>query len=299
MVRRQKAKVSRLFNKFKVFGLFAGVSTIAFLLVVILPFFYGIWLTMTNWDGIHQRYEFIGFSNYLKLFEDQIFKDSFLLTLKYAFFTVIFTNLIAFFLAYLLTSGIKWQNLFRTTFFTPNLIGGIILGFIWQFIFHNALPYLGQRLGISIFSESWLATPEKAFWALVIVTVWQYSGYMMMIYIAGLVGIPQDLIESATIDGAGRFTLLRKIILPLMAPSFTVCLFLSLQRSFMVYDLNLALTKGGPFKSTELVAMHIYNEAFLSQNYGIGQAKAFVLFITVAIITLIQVYLSKKAEVEL
>ncbi|MCM8807987.1 MAG: sugar ABC transporter permease [Candidatus Omnitrophica bacterium] len=291
--------MNKWFNKIKVFSLFAGVSILAFLLVVILPFFYGIWLTLTNWEGIRHRYEFIGFSNYLKLFGDQVFKDSFLLTLKYAFFTVIFTNLIAFLLAYLLTSGIKWQNLFRTIFFTPNLIGGIILGFIWQFIFHNALPYLGQRLGISIFSESWLATPEKAFWALVIVTVWQYSGYMMMIYIAGLVSIPQDLIESATIDGAGRFTLLTKIILPLMAPSFTVCLFLSLQRSFMVYDLNLALTKGGPFKSTELVAMHIYNEAFLSQNYGIGQAKAFVLFITVAVITLVQVYLSKKAEVEL
>lgn len=121
----------------------------------------------------------------------------------------------------------------------------------------------------------------------------------MMIYIAGLVSIPQDLIEAAIIDGANKFKVLTKIIMPLMAPSFTVCLFLSLQRSFMVYDLNLALTKGGPFKSTELVSMHVYNEAFLSQNYGIGQAKAFVLFITVAIITLIQVYLSKKAEVEL
>ncbi len=291
--------MNRCFSKFKVFTLFAGISTVAFLTVVILPFIYGIYLTFTNWDGIHSRYEFIGFLNYLKLVKDQVFKSSFLLTLKYAFFTVIFTNLIAFFLAYLLTSGIRGQNIFRTIFFTPNLIGGIILGFIWQFIFHNALPYLGQQLRIGIFSESWLATPEKAFWALVIVTVWQYSGYMMMIYIAGLVGIPQDLIESATIDGAGKFTLLTKVILPLMVPSFTVCLFLSLQRSFMVYDLNLALTKGGPFKSTELVAMHIYNEAFLSQNYGIGQAKAFILFITVAIITLVQVYLSKKAEVEL
>jgi len=221
------------------------------------------------------------------------------LTLKYVFFTVIFTNLIAFLLAYLLTSGIKGQSIFRVIFFTPNLIGGIILGFIWQFIFHNALPYVGRHLGISLISESWLATPEKAFWALVLVTVWQYSGYMMMIYIAGLVSIPQDLIEAAIIDGANKFKVLTKIIMPLMAPSFTVCLFLSLQRSFMVYDLNLALTKGGPFKSTELVSMHVYNEAFLSQNYGIGQAKAFVLFITVAIITLIQVYLSKKAEVEL
>lgn len=294
-----KGQVNKWSSKFKIFGLFAGISTLAFLAIVILPFLYGISLTFTNWDGIHNKYDFIGFLNYLNLIKDEVFKSSFLLTLKYAFFTVVLTNLVAFFLAYLLTSGIKGQGLFRTIFFTPNLIGGIILGFIWQFIFHNALPYLGQQLGIGIFSESWLATPEKAFWALVIVTVWQYSGYMMMIYIAGFVGIPQDLIESATIDGAGKLTMLTRVILPLMIPSFTVCLFLSLQRSFMVYDLNLALTKGGPFKSTELVAMHIYNEAFLSQNYGIGQAKAFVLFITVAIITLIQVYLSKKTEVEL
>ncbi|WAM31305.1 carbohydrate ABC transporter permease [Caldicellulosiruptor naganoensis] len=287
----------RLAN-FKIFLTFAGVSTIAFATVVIVPFIYGIYLTFTNWNGIDNKYEFIGFSNYLSLIKDQVFRDSFLLTLKYVFYTVLFTNLIAFFLAYLLTSGIKGQNLFRIIFFTPNLIGGIVLGFIWQFIFNNALPYFGQQLGIDLFSDSWLASPEKAFWALVIVTVWQYSGYMMMIYIAGFVGIPQDLIEAATIDGAGQFTRLIRIILPLMAPSFTVCLFLSLQRSFMVYDLNLALTKGGPFKSTELVSMHVYNEAFLSQNYGTGQAKAFVLFITVAIITLIQVYLSKKAEVE-
>jgi len=291
--------VSSYFSKTKLFVVFCGISIIAFLTVVIVPFIYGIYLTFTNWDGIHKKYEFIGFSNYIGLLKDQVFKNSFLLTLKYVFFTVIFTNLIAFLLAYLLTSGIKGQSIFRVIFFTPNLIGGIILGFIWQFIFHNALPYLGRHLGISLISESWLATPEKAFWALVLVTVWQYSGYMMMIYIAGLVSIPQDLIEAAIIDGANKFKVLTKIIMPLMAPSFTVCLFLSLQRSFMVYDLNLALTKGGPFKSTELVSMHVYNEAFLSQNYGIGQAKAFVLFITVAIITLIQVYLSKKAEVEL
>ncbi|ACI19246.1 carbohydrate ABC transporter permease [Dictyoglomus thermophilum] len=291
--------MSSYFSKTKLFVVFCGISIIAFLTVVIVPFIYGIYLTFTNWDGIHKKYEFIGFSNYIGLLKDQVFKNSFLLTLKYVFFTVIFTNLIAFLLAYLLTSGIKGQSIFRVIFFTPNLIGGIILGFIWQFIFHNALPYLGRHLGISLISESWLATPEKAFWALVLVTVWQYSGYMMMIYIAGLVSIPQDLIEAAIIDGANKFKVLTKIIMPLMAPSFTVCLFLSLQRSFMVYDLNLALTKGGPFKSTELISMHIYNEAFLSQNYGIGQAKAFVLFITVAIITLIQVYLSKKAEVEL
>lgn len=167
--------MSSYFSKTKLFVVFCGISIIAFLTVVIVPFIYGIYLTFTNWDGIHKKYEFIGFSNYIGLLKDQVFKNSFLLTLKYVFFTVIFTNLIAFLLAYLLTSGIKGQSIFRVIFFTPNLIGGIILGFIWQFIFHNALPYLGRHLGISLISESWLATPEKAFWALVLVTVWQYS----------------------------------------------------------------------------------------------------------------------------
>ncbi|ADQ07894.1 binding-protein-dependent transport systems inner membrane component [Caldicellulosiruptor hydrothermalis 108] len=278
--------------------IFAGITTMVFLTVVIIPFLYGVYLTLTDWNGIEATKKYIGIRNYISILNDSTFLYSFTLTLKYVFFSVLFINLIAFLLAYLLTSGIKGQNVFRIALFTPNLIGGIVLGFIWQFIFNNTLPYIGQKIGLGLISNSWLASPQKAFWALVIVTVWQYSGYMMMIYIAGLVGIPQDIIEASTIDGAGQLTRITKIILPLLAPSFTVSVFLSLQRSFMVYDLNLALTKGGPFRSTELVSMHVYSEAFLSQNYGIGQAKAIILFITVAIITSIQVYLSKKAEVE-
>jgi len=278
--------------------IFAGITTMVFLTVVIIPFLYGVYLTLTDWNGIEPTKKYIGIRNYISILNDSTFLYSFTLTLKYVFFSVLFINLIAFLLAYLLTSGIKGQNVFRIALFTPNLIGGIVLGFIWQFIFNNTLPYIGQKLGLGFISSSWLASPQKAFWALVIVTVWQYSGYMMMIYIAGLVGIPQDILEASTIDGAGQLTRITKIILPLLAPSFTVSIFLSLQRSFMVYDLNLTLTKGGPFRSTELVSMHVYSEAFLSQNYGIGQAKAIILFFTVAIITSIQVYLSKKAEVE-
>lgn len=287
----------------KTYIIFAGISTVAFLTVVILPFIYGIYLTFTDFNAVETVHQFlskfVGLSNYGKAISDSVFRDSFLKTFRYVFYTMVFTNFVAFFLAYILTSGIRGQNFFRVAFFTPNLIGGIILGFIWQFIFNSAIPYVGQKLNIPLFYNSWLATPQKAFWALVMVTVWQYVGYMMMIYIAGFVSIPQDLLEAATIDGAGRWHRLTKVIIPLMVPSFTITIFLTLQRSFMVYDLNLALTRGGPFKSTELVSMHVYNEAFLYQRYAIGQAKAFILFVTVALITLIQVYFSKKAEVEM
>lgn len=285
-------------NKLNIYLLFAGPATFAFLTVIILPFLFGIYLTFTNWNGISSTHTFIGVENYLAVFKDKAFFNSFLLTIKYVFFTVILTNVIAFLLAFILTSGVKGQNMFRSGFFTPNLIGGVLLGYIWQFIFSNVLVYIGETFELSIFSSSWLSNPNKAFWTLVIVGVWQYSGYMMIIYIAGLMNVPKDIVEAASIDGASSFRRLVSITLPMMMPSFTVCIFLSLQRTFMVYDVNLALTKGGPFKSTELISMTVYNKAFLSQDYGIGQAQAFFLFLIVAVITLVQVYFSKKMEVE-
>lgn len=285
-------------SKLKTYLIFAGPVTIAFFTVIILPFIYGIYLTFTDWNGISATHSFVGIGNYLQVFKDKVFWTSFLLTLKYVFFSVILINIIAFFLAYLLTSGIKGQNFFRAGFFTPNLIGGILLGFIWQFVFSNILVYIGQHFNLPIFSASWLSDPNKAFWALVIVTVWQYSGYMMVIYISGFMNIPKDLLEAASIDGANSYHRLKNIILPLIVPSFTISVFLTLQRGFMVYDINLSLTNGGPYKSTELISMHVYNTAFLSQQYGIGQAEAFFLFAVVATVTLLQVYFSKKMEVE-
>lgn len=285
-------------EKLKMYLIYAGPTTIAFFTVIILPFLFGIYLTFTSWDGVSNAHNFVGFKNYIESFKDINFLKSFGLTLRYVLFTVIFTNIIAFLFAYILTSGIKGQNFFRAGFFTPNLIGGIILGFIWQFIFSRILVYFGINFNLEIFSTSWLADPVKAFWALVIVSVWQNSGYMMVIYIAGFMNVPKDVLEAASIDGANGFRRLINIILPMMIPSITICVFLSLQRGFMVYDVNLALTKGGPFKSTELISMYVYNQAFLAQKYGIGQAQAFFLFLVVAIVTLAQVYYSKRMEVE-
>lgn len=288
----------RFIDKLKTYLLFAGPITLAFFTVVVLPFIFGIYLTFTNWDGASISYEMVGLSNYLQVFRDQIFWDSFLLTVKYVAYTVVLVNSVAFAFAYALTSGMKGQNFLRAGFFVPNLIGGIILGLVWNFIFSNVLVFIGRNLGIQALSYSWLANPDKAFWTLVIVSVWQYSGYMMIIYIAGFMNIPRDLLEAATIDGATGLQRIKSIILPLMVPSFIVCVFLTLQRGFMVYDVNLALTGGGPFKSTELVSMHVYEKAFLAQRYGIGQSQAFFLFLMVAAITLSQVYFSKKLEVE-
>jgi raffinose/stachyose/melibiose transport system permease protein len=285
-------------QKLKTYTIFAGPSTFAFLTVMIIPFLFGIYLTFTNWNGIETQHTLVGFQNYVEVFKEEAFWTSFGFTLKYVFITVILVNLVAFFLAFILTSGTKGQNFFRAGFFTPNLIGGILLGFIWQFIFSNVLVYIGKNFNIPIFSSSWLSDPNKAFWTLVIVTVWQLSGYMMIIYIAGFMNVPGDILEAADIDGASPFIKLKNIILPMMIPSFTVCIFLTLQRGFMVYDLNISLTGGGPFKSTEMIAMHVYNKAFLAQQYGVGQAQAFFLFLMVATVTLIQVYLTKRMEVE-
>ncbi|MFZ5969765.1 MAG: carbohydrate ABC transporter permease [Bacillota bacterium] len=291
-------KRKRLFNNIKTNLFFTGPSTVVFFTVIILPFLFGIYLTFTNWDGISKAYAFVGAGNYRAVFADKAFWDSMFLTMKYVFFSVVFINVIAFLLAYALTSGVKGQTFLRAGFFTPNLIGGIILGFLWHFIFSNVLVYIGKNFNIEPLMTSWLGTPEKAFWALVIVTVWQYSGYMMVIYIAGFMNVPKDVLEAASIDGANGFVRLRSIILPLMVPSFVICVFLSLQRAFMVYDVNLSLTGGGPFNSTQLIAMQVYRKAFLSQQYGIGQAEAFFLFLMVAIVTVTQVYFTKKLEVE-
>ena len=178
------------------------------------------------------------------------------------------------------------------------LVFGIILGFIWQFIFNRVMVPVGETLGLGIFSTSWLNDPTKAFWAMVIVTVWQYSGYMMIIYVAGFTGVPRDLIEAAGIDGCTSVQTTRYVVLPLMVPSFVICLFLSIQRCFMVYDLNLSLTNGGPYNSTKLAAMHVYQKTFVSKEYGVGQAEALILFAVVAIITVTQVWLGKRKEVD-
>lgn len=255
-------------------------------------------MTLFKWDGISSSIPFVGFKNFFTVFSDSNFWASIWLTAKYVIVTVTLVNVIAFILAYLVTSGIKAQNFFRTIFFTPYMYGSLMIGFIWQFLFNRFFTMIGQKYGILLLSKTWLGDVDLAFLALVIVSVWQYVGYMMVILIAGLTRIPKDVVEAASIDGASKWKMISRIVLPLMIPSFIVTIFLSLQRGFMVYDVNYALTQGGPFGSTVFSSMYVYNQAFLRFNYGVGQAEAFILFILVMVVTLLQVGLSKRMEVE-
>jgi raffinose/stachyose/melibiose transport system permease protein len=212
--------------------------------------------------------------------------------------SLVAVTVVAFGLALLVTVNLRSANIFRTFFFVPNLIGGVVLGVIWQFIFNSALVSLSTRFDIPFLSSSWLNETESAFWALIIVTVWQSSGYMMIIYITGLVSIEQDVLEAARIDGASALRTLLSVKIPLMAQAFTISLFLTLRGGFMAYDVNVALTGGGPFRTTELISMHIFQDAFAFGNFGTGQSKAVIMFLVVAIVALVQVSISKRFEVQ-
>lgn len=281
------------------FAAFMGPSLFVFICVLLVPLIYGIYLTFTNYSPISGTQDYVGFSNFTAIFSDKEYLGQFVKTLGYVIYSTVFCNILAFTLAYLLTSSIKFQNFMRAGFFTPNLIGGIVLGYIWKFIFANVITLVGKSLEYQPLMTSFLTNPERAVWAMIIVTVWQYSGYLMMIYIAGFASIPTDIQEAAEIDGATGFKKLFKVTIPLMVPSFIICFFISISRGFMSYDLNLALTNGQPYGSTRLAAMHIYQKAFQANQYGVGQAEAIVLFIAVAIAAVSQVMLTKKYEVEL
>ena len=281
----------------KYWPIFVFPTMAAFLIGFIVPFIEGIYLSFCDFVTIKDA-TFTGYENYRRAFEDTTFTHAFWFTFAFAVVTLILVNLLAFAIALALTQKIRGTNLFRTVFFMPNLIGGIVLGYIWQFVFSRVFVNIGEATGMKLFEISWLSDPDKAFAAMVLVTVWQLSGYMILIYVAGFMGLSEDVLEAASLDGAAGFNKLRYIVFPLMMSSVTICLFLTLSRAFMVYDVNLALTAGGPYGTTEMAAMHVYEKAFTSRQFGVGQAEALVLFIVVACISGLQVYLTKKKEVE-
>ena len=285
---------SRNRKKFLTFG---AIPLSIFLVVLVYPFAQGFFLTFTNWNGFGYT-KLAGFDNYIKSFKDPTFWTTLGFTLKFVLVSVVLVNAVAFGLALLVTSKLKSSNIFRTFFFIPNLIGGVVLGVIWQFIFNTALVSISQKFSLPFFKDSWLNDTNKAFWALVIVTIWQSSGYMMVIYITGLISIEQEVLEAAKVDGASPLRTLAAIKIPLMAQAFTISLFLTIRAGFMAYDVNLALTGGGPFRKTELISMHIFQEAFAFGHFGTGQAKAVLMFIMVAIAALVQVAVSKRMEVQ-
>ncbi len=280
------------------FWLFVGPILLAFLTVVIIPMLRGFYFSFAEWNGISNSVELVGLDNYLKAFKDEEFLNSFAFTAKFAAVSVVMINLFGFGLALLVTQGLKGSNIQRSIFFMPNLIGGLILGFVWQFIFTKAFDAFGSAYGIPFF-EGWLSTTGTGFWGLVILMSWQMSGYMMIIYIAAIQSIPESLNEAAMIDGAGAWHRLINITIPMVMPAFTIGLFLSLSNAFKLFDQNLALTRGGPYGSTEMLALNIYQTAFARNQFGYAQAKAVLFLIAVAAITLTQIYFTKQREVEM
>lgn len=282
----------------KYFLIFVLPTLIAFAIGFIYPFFQGIYLSFCKFHTVTDA-KLIGFDNYVKAFQNEAFMHSFWFTVLFVIVSIVLINLIAFAVAYVLTLGIRGSNIFRTVFFVPNLIGGIILGYIWKLIFDGILHNYGTNLALN---------STYGFWGLVILMCWQQAGYMMIIYIAGFQSVPSDLYEAAKIDGANRKQILTKVTIPMMAPSITICTFLTLTNSFKLFDQNLALTAGAPgvitsggvtIKQTEMMALNIYNTFYSNANSrGVGQAEAVIFFVIVVVIALAQLYFTRKREVQ-
>ena len=263
----------------------------AFLIGFVWPFIWGIYLSFCKFTTVN-NVQFTGFSNYTNVFKDETFSHAFLLTVLFAFLSSILINVLAFLIALALTKKLKGTNVFRTIFFMPNLIGGIVLGYIWQTLLNGILSRLGQPL---------LAlSASNGFWGMIILLCWQQIGYMMIIYIAGLNNIPGDLIEAAQIDGATAGQILFRIKIPMIMPSITICTFLTLTNGFKMFDQNLSLTGGEPNKQSQLLALNIYDTFYARSGplwKGIGQAKAVIFFLIVVVIALIQLRMTTSKEV--
>ena len=271
------------------FPVFLGPTFLAFIIGFIVPFIMGLYLSLCDFRTVTDA-KFVGFSNFAKAFQDAEFLHAFLFTSAFTVVTVILINVIAFAVAMVLTQNVPGTNIFRTTFFMPNLIGGIVLGYIWQLIFNGILARYDLALKISA---------RYGFWGLVIVLCWQQIGYMMIIYIAGLQSIPGDLNEAAQIDGASAWQRLWNVTIPNMMPSITICTFLTLTNGFKLFDQNLSLTAGEPMKQTEGLALNIFNTFYARVGWqGVGQAKAVVFFILVVGLGLLQLRMTRSKEVQ-
>ena len=261
----------------------------AFILGFIIPFVLGVGLSFCKFTTVTDA-KFIGFSNYVEALKDTVFRHSFWYTTLFAVTSLIVINVFAFALAMALTQKLRGTNIFRTIFFLPNLIGGIVLGYIWQLIFNGILAKYETALALN----EWYG-----FWGLIILVSWQQIGYMMIIYIAGLQSIPGDVIEAAQIDGANRFQRLWKVTVPMMMPSITICIFLSITNGFKLFDQNLSLTAGEPSKMSEMMALNIFNTFYGRTGWeGVGQAKAVLFFILVVAIGMIQLRMTRSKEVQ-
>lgn len=294
-----------------VFWLFLAPVLFTFAMVIVIPFFLGIFYSFTNWSATARAGEairFIGFANFTRSLGDPGFLYSFLITGAYTVVNMAVVNAAALLLALLVTSRLRFRNVYRVGFFLPNLIGGLILGYIWQFIFNNALPHIGQLFpGLVDPGNLVLGRVPTAMLALITAGTWKDAGYIMMIYVAAIESIPQELNEAALIDGATESQRFRKVTVPMVAQAFTITLFLTLINSFKQFDVNVSLTAGGPSAmfmgkpifGTQLLALNIYRTAFVGNDMAAGQARAVLFFIVLVVISTLQVNANKKKEVEM
>lgn len=273
----------------KYFPIFALPTLVAFTIGFIIPFVSGIYLSFCEFTTVTDA-KFVGLKNYARAFSDNTFWHALWYTVLFTIVSVLAINVLAFLVAMLLTKGIKGTNIFRTVFFMPNLIGGIVLGYIWQIILNGILANWGRTLTYS---------STYGFWGLIVLMCWQQIGYMMIIYVAGIQNIPGELIEAAKIDGATPSQILKNVTIPMVMPSITICTFLTLTNSFKLFDQNLALTAGEPANTSELLALNIYNTFYGRNGWeGVGQAKAVIFFIIVAIIAITQNKITRSKEVQ-
>ncbi|HIT64492.1 MAG TPA: sugar ABC transporter permease [Candidatus Ventrimonas merdavium] len=273
----------------KYFAIFVLPTLIAFFIAFLIPFVMGLYLSFCEFTTVTNA-KFVGISNYISAFTNQNFLNALWFTIKFAVVAIITINACGFILAMMLTQGLKGTNIFRTIFFMPNLIGGIVLGYIWQSMINGVLANLGVTM---------LMDPKYGYWGLVILMNWQLIGYIMIIYIAGLQNVSTDVLEAAKIDGATRLQTLFRVTIPMVMPSITICLFLTIANSFKMFDQNLALTGGGPSNKTTMLALDIYDTFYGKVGFeGVGQAKAVIFFIIVAGIAMAQLVFTRKKEVE-
>ncbi|MBQ7934039.1 MAG: sugar ABC transporter permease [Lachnospiraceae bacterium] len=273
----------------KYFPVFVLPTLIAFLIAFVVPFVVGLYLSFCEFTTVTNA-EFVGLSNYIKAFSNKDFLNALLFTLGFAAVAVVTINIFGFLLALMLTQKLPGTNLFRTVFFMPNLIGGIVLGYIWQSMINGVL----SKFGVTMLFDA-----KYGFWGLIILMNWQMIGYIMIIYIAGLQNVSTDVLEAAKIDGASRIQTLFRITIPMIMPSITICLFLTISNSFKMFDQNLALTGGGPSNKTTMLALDIYKSFYDKVGFeGVGQAKAVVFFVIVAGIAMAQLVLTRRKEVE-
>ena len=291
-IKRSVSTVNKTMRKSlkKFFPIFMFPTLIAFAIGFVWPFLWGIYLSFFKFKTLKFT-EFNGIKNYIIAFQDASFLNAFKFTSVFAIVAVLLINICAFLLALALTSKVRGTTLFRTILFMPNLVGGIVLAYVWKSIL-NELIHL-------MFDSQLVLETSFGFWSLIILLCWQQIGYMMIIYIAGLQSVPSEFVEAARIDGASNFQILKKITIPTVMPSITICLFLSLTNSFKLFDQNLALTNGSPNKTTEMMALNIYNSFYQSAtNMGVGQAKAVVFFVVVVVISLGQLYFTRRKEMQ-